>query len=94
MADSAHRIALPNRLGIANVTAFKEVLTGCFEQSGPIHVEADAVERIDAAGLQLMFAFVTAAQERGQPVEWKAPSEVVLKTATMLGLAEALGLGG
>ncbi len=90
--ESVFSIALPTRLGIANVTAFREELSGAFDQNQAIEIGADAVERVDAAGLQLLFAFVAAAQSRGQKVEIKEPSSVFTQTVAMLGLSEALGV--
>lgn len=89
--ESVFSIDLPNRLGIANVTTFREELSAAFEQSGAIEIGAAAVERVDTAGLQLLTAFVAAAKGRGQDVRWKAPSSVFTQTVTTLGLDEALG---
>jgi anti-anti-sigma regulatory factor len=61
--------------------------------AGQVVVEAGGVERVDAAGLQLLTAFVRAAHGRGTQVEWRSPSAVLRDGARRLGLSAALRLG-
>jgi len=56
-------------------------------------LEAGAVQRIDAGALQLLAAFVRAAEARGARVSWREPSSVLRDGARRLGLTGVLRLG-
>lgn len=56
-------------------------------------LEAGALRRLDAAGLQLLAAFVAAATARGVRVQWQAPSAALREAARVSGLGAALRLG-
>ena len=58
-----------------------------------IVIGLSAVEKVDTAGIQLLLAFQQQAENFGQQVEWKAPSEVLKRAAENLGLADRLGFG-
>lgn len=85
------------------VIALGEMLT--IEQVGAMHAElgqhlgakrvaldAGALQRVDAAGLQLLTAFVRAAGDRGAQLEWRSPTAVLCDGARRLGLSTALRL--
>lgn len=85
------------------VVALGETLT--IEQAAPMHselgrhlhaksvvLEAGALQRVDAAGLQLLAAFVRTAQARGVLVEWRSPAPVLCAAARHLGLGTILRL--
>jgi len=55
-------------------------------------LEAGNLTRIDTAGLQLLTAFVRAAEGRGARVEWRAPQAALRESARRLGLEGALHL--
>jgi anti-anti-sigma regulatory factor len=55
-------------------------------------LEAGALQRIDAAGLQLLAAFVRAADARGTRVSWRALPSVLRDGARRLGLTGVLHL--
>ena len=55
-----------------------------------IIVDSAAVEKVDTAGIQLLLAFQLQAENFGQQVEWKTPSEALTKAAENLGLADKL----
>jgi ABC-type transporter Mla MlaB component len=57
-----------------------------------VMLEAGALQRVDAAGLQLLAAFVRAARARGTQVEWRAPTAVLRDAARRTGLTAALQL--
>jgi len=62
------------------------------ESNDKIVIKASAVQRTDTAGLQLLFAFVVAAQERNIQLSWIEPSEKLLDAAEVLGMQEQLAI--
>lgn len=84
-------IALGDSLTIEQVGALYADLTG---RLGEMHLVLDAgsLTRIDTAGLQLLTAFVRAAEGRGARVEWRAPQPALRECARRIGLEGALRL--
>lgn len=85
------------------IVTLDETLT--IEQVGALHAElgrqlgcaqvvldAGALQRIDAAGLQLLAAFVRTAAGRGAQIEWRSPTAALRDAARRTGLAPALRL--
>ena len=75
------------------------------EQSAAMHAElgrhlgaknvvldAGSLTRVDTAGLQLLTAFIRAAEGRGARVEWRAPQAALRESARRIGLEGALHL--
>lgn len=50
------------------------------------------IERIDAASLQLFYAFISEAKINDVEVAWRSPSEALIKSANLLGIEDALQL--
>jgi anti-anti-sigma regulatory factor len=90
---TAAHLLLPHALDIAAVgdlgAAIREAVA-----SDAIVIEAGAVTRADAAGIQLLCAAVLAARSRGTTVEWRAPAKFLCDAARSLGVNELLGLEG
>lgn len=57
-----------------------------------IIIEADQVERIDAASLQLLYSFVEEARAKGVDLTWNSVSDVLRNNAKLLGMEDALQL--
>lgn len=57
-------------------------------------LDAEEVERIDAASLQLLTVFYREAVELGYAVKWNKPSDALQRSARLVGLAHRLGLEG
>jgi len=57
-------------------------------------LDAGRLTRVDAAGLQLLAAFLRAAEGHGTGVEWRAPQPALRESARRLGLEGALRLPG
>lgn len=60
--------------------------------AGELELDATAVRRVDAAGLQLLYAAAVAVRARGGEVRWQAVSHTLHEGARVLGLCAALGL--
>ena len=89
--ESPDVVVLGDRLTIEQAAAMHAEL-GRHLGATSIVLEAGALQRIDAAGLQLLTAFMGAAEGRGARVEWRAPSAALHDAACRLGLATALHL--
>jgi len=57
-------------------------------------IHAREVTQLDAAGAQLLHAFLIEAARRGTPVTWVDASVFVVEAARMLGMEDCLGLSG
>jgi ABC-type transporter Mla MlaB component len=90
-ADAPGAVALGEALTIEQVTTMHAEL-GRHLVTGTVALEAAMLQRIDAAGLQLLTAFVRAAEGRGATIEWRAPSMALRDAARRAGLTAALHL--
>lgn len=84
-------VSLGDMLTIAQVTAMHAEL-GRHLDARSVALDAGALQRVDAAGLQLLAAFVRAADQRGAQIEWRSPSAALRDGARRLGLAVTLHL--
>jgi ABC-type transporter Mla MlaB component len=57
-------------------------------------IRAAEVTQLDAAGAQLLYAFVTEVTRRGAVATWASASVFLMEAARMLGMAGVLGLDG
>jgi ABC-type transporter Mla MlaB component len=57
-----------------------------------INIDASAVEMIDTAVLQLLYAFVMKVQSSDHTVNWIKPSKEFLNRANLLGLSQHIGI--
>jgi ABC-type transporter Mla MlaB component len=84
----------PLRLDSSTVrvaAALQRELVARLDESGPVHIDGGAVERVDTASLQLLAAFVRDLRAASRPVEWLARSDALERAAQSLGLGRALG---
>lgn len=91
MADQQH-YSLGAALDIAHAAAVKTDLQALLEGDSPILLQAAAVERVDAAGLQLISSFLAHCQSHQRDCQWDQPSAALCEAAAGLGLAQALQL--
>lgn len=89
---TTHSVKLEPALDIAHAGELKSVLNACPEDCQELEFDAQAVERVDAAGLQLLLAFVRQCKARSMPFAWASTSTALIDGATGLGLAQALQL--
>lgn len=57
-----------------------------------VAIDAQEVEFIDTASLQVLYALATYLKKRGAHLDWHKPSQALLVCAEKLGMADALGL--
>lgn len=89
-------IQLPAHLTINKVPALQEMLERFAEDSSQdrVVIHAAQVERVDTAGIQLLYAFVREAQRRGIALEWDQPSAKLATAAELLGMRSKLEISG
>lgn len=85
-------VELPARLDIAAAGELKRQLDAALAVSRPLTLDAQAVEHVDAAGLQVLLAFQRADLTGRTRATWRKPSPVLCEAAALLGLSEALRL--
>jgi ABC-type transporter Mla MlaB component len=71
-------------------TSLHGALKSALLAARPIRLLAQEVERADAAALQVLASFVSAAQVRRLPVAWHEPTKALRRAAQLAGLAGAL----
>jgi ABC-type transporter Mla MlaB component len=84
-------IALPADCRIVELPALQQQLRAALTQPSSI-LDGTAVERIDSAALQLLYAFGRDAGVRGNPPTWAGVSAPLREAADLLGLTQILAL--
>lgn len=75
---------------ISAVADLYQRLDAALEQEGSIGLNAGAIERVDAAALQLFACFIQEVKKRNRDVYWMAPTEALLRSARLLGMKPVL----
>lgn len=79
-------------LGISGVgDLYAEILMEMSE-GYEISFDVSKIERIDAAALQMLYAYSKEAAKNGHALEWQDPSEAFIRSAELLGLTELMNL--
>jgi anti-anti-sigma regulatory factor len=89
--DGAAVVSLPADCRLAAQAALKERLQEVL-QHGDIVVDAQALERIDTAALQLLVLFRRELEHHGGALAWRGTNEVLQEAAALLGLEQSLNL--
>ena len=79
-------IELPSVLDISRVTEAKVGLLEALDRGGEVVVDGSHVERIDAAGVQLLYAFVRELVKQDRDFCWQTPSERLTSATACLGM--------
>ena len=79
-------------MDISMVLQYQEQLSQYLHEQKNISLNAEKIERIDGAGLQLIVAFIIAAGKLNLQVSWKGVSDIFKKNASILGVTEQLAL--
>lgn len=80
-------------LGIAEVGQLYAQLLNALAENTSVIVDCSQIERIDAAALQLLYAYSQESAIHGDQVDWQNASEAFINNVRLLGLSEALGIG-
>ena len=79
-------------LDISGAQDLYDTLLAALRAQGPVVLDATHVERIDTAALQMLCAFVRAAQASGIVVQWRQPSLALENAARLLNVQTCLAL--
>jgi len=85
------RIALGADLRIGRASEIFEALAAATDNATVV-IDASAVSKVDAAGLQALAAFVVQWRTAGKPWRWDNPTDTLRASARSAGLDSALGL--
>lgn len=80
------RVVLGTDLEISAIRALYEQLTPLLARPVALALDAGRVERIDAAGLQVLLALCQNARQRRIPLQWQAVSAAVSQAAQRAGV--------
>jgi len=84
-------IVLEGSLGIAEAEAMHQSLSRVLDAHVDVSIHSENLSRVDAAGAQLLYAFVKEAKKRALDVTWQSVSDTLRETATTLGLSAGMG---
>jgi ABC-type transporter Mla MlaB component len=87
-------LTLQTDLGIERVAELQAALQPHLEADAPLQLAGDRVERVHAAGLQLLHAFVRERAARGYGTTIVDASPALAAAARQLALAVSLGVDG
>jgi ABC-type transporter Mla MlaB component len=85
-------LPLQSDLGIEHVTDLHACLQPHLDDETPLALRGENVERVHAAGLQLLHAFVRDRASRGRQTTVILASNTLAAAARQLGLAVSLGV--
>ncbi len=88
--SSAHTLKLDSIAAINNAKALHEEFGKFIDDD--VKIDASAVEMIDTAVFQLLYAFVIKVTSSNHKVEWINPSDEFISRARLLGLSRHLGI--
>ena len=88
---AAHTLTLDSVVVINNAKSLYQTLAEIDDDSD-VTIDASAVEMIDTAVLQLLFAFSRKVQAGNHRISWINPSDEFVSRADLLGLSRHLGI--
>lgn len=84
-------LELPNDASLSVATPLAETLRDALSRGKPIVIQADAVERVSTACIQVLVA--ASRTEGAKPLVIRDPSEAMVETCAILGLGDWLRQG-
>lgn len=91
-AGGAASVTLAANCSIKEVAALRESLCAVLGAQEPVSIDASAVERIDTATLQLLYAFVRDRFAADREVVWQGVTGQLSEAARLLGVRDLLNL--
>ena len=79
-------------LGIADVADVYAALMAALAEGSHVDLDISKLERIDAAALQMLYAFSKEMATHGASLNWAPASEAFDRSAKLLGLAELMNM--
>ncbi|MBL4759249.1 MAG: STAS domain-containing protein [Mariprofundaceae bacterium] len=90
-AKVSGEIILSGSLGMAEIEDMHQSLLKILHAHVDILIQSEGLNRVDAAGAQLLYAFVKDAEAQQIPLSWISVSDDLRLTADSLGLSEGMG---
>ena len=90
LAAPRGRVVLGSSCTIHEAAAIKAHMLEQLQRPGPYEIDGSAVERIDAAGVQIVVAFALDCLERGVDYCWKGRSETLDHAIELLSVGALL----
>jgi len=84
-------LILQGQLCIADAEAMHLRLSKLLHAQVDISINSEALSRVDAAGIQLLYALVKEAKKRAVAVVWLSVSPALQEAADTLGLTQGMG---
>ena len=77
---------------VSGASTLKQSLASLLDEPQPITLDITALQRIDAAGLQVLTACVRERTGNGHTVDWRGTAPALTSAAQLLCLTSLLGL--
>jgi len=90
--DKTLTVSLAETLDISTVQNLHAEIRTALESNDSICLHGSAVERVDTAALQVLAALFIYADEHQGKLELQSPSEALVHSAMLLGMAGHIGL--
>jgi len=84
-------IVLEGSLGIADVETMHQLFVSILDAGVDISIDSEDLSRVDAAGAQLLYAFVKESANRSVHIQWKSVSDALKEVTDTLGLTSGMG---
>lgn len=91
-AAAASMVALPSVCTVKDAAGLKDSLCAVVDEPSSVTIDVRALERIDTAILQLLYAFVRDRAARNLAVEWLGARPALIDAASLLGVHALLKL--
>lgn len=88
--QSGRLVMLGTHCTIKEAGALHQRLLKCLEQTTPVVLDAGDIDRVDAAGLQLLVGFTVDCMERGIVFSWSGRSKIFEQSVQRLGIGALL----
>jgi len=85
-------IDLPDNLTIATAESLHQILESTVEKHQDVVFNAENVNRVDTAGLQLLYAFCIEQKQHQLSVQWRSVTASLAEGADLIGIGKALYL--
>lgn len=92
MAEETELLVLEEDVSIIHVARLKEEWMVYIDSLKNVTIDAEKVEDIDTAGLQLLLSFIKTVKGSGREVFWKSPSDTIVEAATETALKDVMGI--
>lgn len=88
--SSSDLLSMGSELTIKNIAEFKEQVGVSLANDRDIKLDPSDLQKIDTAGLQLLYSLHKSLGNRGQGLQWASKNPVINSAASILGLNELL----